>query len=278
MSKGFLTVAQVSEKVDYVKQAYALALSVKASQKEHNSFTLMTNAIVPEAYRSAFDYIVPIPWFYTTEDNMFAVESRWKIFHVTPYDETIVLDADMLLFDDISLWWKNCQNKDLKFCSNITDFRGNRVIDTVHRKAFVENELPNTYFALHYFKKSQLALDFYKTLEFVIKNWEHHYSLFAPKQTPNWVSMDLASAITVEIMGIEELVIDKECPLEFAHMKTPNQKWDFDSKWTNAVHYHMTDSGRLVVSNIDQRNLFHYIEKDFITDSIIEKLRSASGV
>ena len=33
-----------------------------------------------------------------------------------------------------------------------------------------------------------------------------------------------------------------------------------------------------IVSNIDQRNLFHYIEKDFITDSIIEKLRSASGV
>ena len=90
--------------------------------------------------------------------------------------------------------------------------------------------------------------------------------------------MDLASAITIEIMGIQELVIDKECPLEFAHMKTPNQKWDFDAKWTNAVHYHMTDSGRLVVSNIDQRNLFHYIEQDFITDSMIEKLRSASGV
>ena len=46
-----------------------------------------------------------------------------------------------------------------------------------------------------------------------------------------------------------------------------------------ALHLGMRISkGDLVVGNIKQPKIFHYIEKDFITDSIIEKLRSASGV
>jgi hypothetical protein len=278
MSKGFLVVAQNTKKVDYVRQAYALALSVKISQKEHNSFTLMTNDPVPEIYRSVFDYIVPIPWFFTAEDNMFAVESRWKIFHTTPYDETIVLDSDMLLLDDVSVWWKNCSNKDLKFCSNIVDFRGKRVVDTVHRKAFTENNLSNPYFALHYFKKSQLALDFYKTLEFVIKNWEYHYTLYSPKHKQTWASMDLSTAIAIEVMGIHEEVFDKNCPLELTHMKSPLQGWDHNNNWTSVVHHYMNDNGELFVSNIKQQRLFHYIEKDFITDDMISKMKGALGV
>ena len=274
MSKGFLIFSQNANGHDYLKQAYALALSIKVSQPINNAVALMTNDKVPDEYLHAFDYVVEIPWEHTEEDRLFFSDSRWKIFHVTPFDETIVLDSDMLLFKDITMWWDHLSNFDLKFCSRINNFRGIPVVDTFHRKTFIENDLPNVYFALHYFKKSDLALEFYKTLEFVIKNWEWHYTKFAPKNYQSWVSMDLSAAIAVEIMGLQEQVVSSMCPLEFVHMKTPLQDWKPQpNKWTDAVHYSLNSNKEFIVSNIKQSNLFHYIQKDFVTDAMINTLK-----
>ena len=35
--------------------------------------------------------------------------------HVTPYEETVVLDTDMIFPDDISHWWKYFAEKDIGF-------------------------------------------------------------------------------------------------------------------------------------------------------------------
>ena len=104
MSKGFLIFAQNTESVDYVQQAYVLALSIKYSQPEINNVSLVTNSVVPDEYTSIFDQIIPIPWFKELEDSPLQAENRWKLYHATPYDETIVLDSDMLVLADISLW------------------------------------------------------------------------------------------------------------------------------------------------------------------------------
>ena len=274
MSKGFLVFAQNTETVDYVRQAYALALSIKHSQQEFTSISLVTNNNVPEEYRTAFDQIIPIPWFTETDTSVLAAEHRWKLYYASPYDETIVLDTDMLMLADISYWWKYLGNYDLKFCSHITNYKLEPVFeDTYHRKAFIVNKLTNPYFALHYFKKSQVALDFYKTLEFVVKNWELCYGKFAPEEYQNWVSMDLSAAVAIDILGLDETAIDKYGPLEFVHMKTPLQGWlTIPAKWQDTVPHYFTRTGDLYVANIKQTKLFHYVEKDFLTDTVLEKL------
>jgi hypothetical protein len=277
VARGFVVVAQNTDTVDYVKQAYALALSIKCSQKIDKSISIITNDIVPDAYKLVFDYIVPIPWIDEATDTKWKVENRWKIFHVTPYDETIVLDTDMLLLEDISTWWEYCTNYDLKFCSKIKNYKLDYVVDTYHRKAFTANNLSNPYFALHYFKKTELAYDFYKVLEFVSNNWEWCYTKFAPVEYQEWLSMDLAAAIAIEIMGLHEIAIDKNSPLEFIHMKTPNQGWmPIPSSWQDTVPYILNKKGELIVGNIKQSKLFHYVEKNFVTDKLIERLMELS--
>ena len=104
MSKGFVVLAQNNKTVDYITQAYALALSIKASQHEHNLISLITNDPVPKKYQKVFDQIISIPFNDDAENTDWKVENRWKIFHATPYDETIVLDTDMLMLEDISSW------------------------------------------------------------------------------------------------------------------------------------------------------------------------------
>jgi hypothetical protein len=278
VSKGFLVFAQNTDDVDYVKQAYALALSIKYSQKEITSISLVTNSDVPKKYKKAFDQIIPIPWFDDGSDSPFKANHRWKLYHASPYEETIVLDSDMLVLEDITAWWDYCSNFDIKFCNRILNYKLETIQDTYHRKTFIANSLPNPYCALHYFKKRPTAHEFYKVLEFVCNNWEWCYNLYAPVEYQNWLSMDLAVAIAIEITGHYD-VLDVHSPLEFTHMKTPIQGWlPIPISWQDTVPWVLNAKGELVVGNIRQGAVFHYVEKNFATKKILSKLeRLANG-
>jgi len=276
VSKGFVVVAQNTD-IDYVQQAYALALSIKMSQLEVSNISVITNDIVPDEYQSVFDKIIPIPWNDDATKSQWKIENRWKLYHASPYYETIVLDADMLLLEDVGLWWEYCSNFDIRFCSKITNYKLENIIDTIHRKTFVANSLPNVYHALHYFKKTKDVEDFYKVLEFVVNNWEFCYSKFAPSEYQNWLSMDLACAIAIEIAGIQN-IIDVNSPMQFTHMKSPIQGWSINpERWQDMVPHYLTSTGKLVVGNISQDKLFHYVEKDFITDNLLLELEEMAN-
>ena len=273
MSKGFLIFAHNTTDVNYVDQAYVLALSIKNSQTEINSVSIVTNDPVPKKYQKAFDQIIPIPWVDDSSVSRYAGEHRWKLFHVTPYEETIVLDSDMLLLEDITEWWNYCSRFDLKFCSRIKNYKLEPVVDTIYRKAFTSNGLTSPYFALHYFKKSQQSLEFYKTLEFVCKNWQWCYDQFAKDNWQDWLSMDLATAIAIEITGLYESVNDTCSPLEFIHMRPGLQSWPVVTEsWQDIAPYVFTTRGELLVSNIKQSKLFHYIEKNFVSTKLKTRL------
>ena len=271
VSKGFVVLAQNTADVDYIKQAYALALSIHTTQTE-NKISLLTNDAVPDDYLSVFDQIIPIPWEDT--DSRFRAENRWKIYHVTPYDETIVLDTDMLMIKNIDNWWWYAQDHDLLFCETTLNYKGDAISSSMYRKTFVENSLPNTHFALHYFKKSEIAEYFYKTLEFVVNNWAWCYGKFAPNHYQDWLSMDLASAIALEMAGLNSAA-DVCSPLRFIHMKPGVQDWSpIPVRWTETIPYIFTQAGELIVGNIKQHHLFHYVENDFVEDNnIINKLK-----
>jgi len=281
VSKGFFLVAQNSKSVNYIEQAYALALSIKATQRDVRAVSIMTNDPVPKKYLKVFDQVVPIPWSDLAYNPDWKIENRWKIYYATPYDETIVLDTDMLLLDDISYWWEYCNRSNLKFCNRVKNYKQEIFYkDPYHRLAFNDNNLTNPYFALHYFKKNNdESLAFYKALEFVSQNWQECYKLFAPNSYQNWLSMDLASAIAIEITGLYDAVVDTVSPLEFIHMKVPLQNWISPHiSWQDAVSYVLTRDGKLIIGNIKQPQLVHYVEKNFLNKKIITRLQEMANV
>jgi hypothetical protein len=272
VSKGFLLFAQNTSDTNYIDQAYALACSIKISQYQYKSVSVVTNDVIPENYKSVFDNIIEIPYGDHCNGSKFRAENRWKLYHASPYHETIVLDTDMLLLEDIGIWWDYCTKYDLKFCNRIKNHKLETVVDTVYRKAFTENNLTSPYCALHYFKKSEFAHDFYKVLEFVCNNWEWCWDKFAPKNYQSWLSMDLALAVTIDIMGVEDQVLDVNNPMELIHMKPLLQGWNSTPEtWQDSVTYNFTGDN-LTVSNIRQHKLFHYVEKDFLSPKILKTL------
>jgi len=180
----------------------------------------------------------------------------------------------MLFLEDISSWWDYCNKFNIRYCARIKNHKNESVIDTHYRKAFVANKLSNTYSALHYFKKCDASLDFYKTLEFVINNWQQCYAIFASEEYQDWLSMDLAVAIAIELSGMWDEVTDNLSPLEFVHMKPGIQQWTITPEsWQTAVPVLYNSSGELLVGNIKQHKLFHYVEKDFLKPALLKKLQ-----
>jgi hypothetical protein len=273
VSKGFLIYAENTLNVDYVKQAYALALSIKRTQKMVTNVSLLTNDAVPESYLEVFDKIIPIPWYDQDESETLSAGHRWKMIHATPYHETIVLDSDMLFLTDQSHWWDHCSNYDLRFCGQVRNYKYDVIThDTYHRKAFINNQLSNPYFGLHYFKKTDPAFEFYKMLEFVCKNWELCYGKFAPVNYQDWLSMDLSAAVAIDMLGIAESAVDNTGTLEFIHMKPAIQKWQTTPpSWQHGIQWLYNED--FTIGNIKQVGLLHYIDKDFITEQLLERIR-----
>jgi len=272
MSKGFLVLAQNSN-VDYVRQAYAFALSIKSTQPNINNISIVTNDAVPEEYQAAFDQIIPIPFNDAASNSTWKVENRWKLYYASPYDETIIFDTDMLVLDNIEGVWKFVNDRDLFFTSSVIDYK-RRVIDNpTYRKMFVANDLPNLYSGMCYFRKSDTALEFFKLLEFITYNWENMYNRVAPKNMQNFYSLDVSVAIAATILGIDNIITNKNSPFTFTHLKPALQGWDpIPKSCLSQLLINFTDTNNLYLNNFRQRGVFHYVEDEFLTDEIIKKL------
>ena len=272
MSKGFCLLVQNNDKTDYVRQAYALALSLHRYNKDQK-ISLITNDEVPTEWKHVFDQISPIPWSDDAEDKDWKIQNRWKVYHASPYNETIVLEADMMILNDITHWWEELAKRDLFFVSNVRTYRDEVITNRFYRKTFDANDLPNLYSALHYFKKGNAAKEFYNLLEIIVNNWQLFYGKYAPEEYQKWCSIDVSAAIASKILGNEKDITDPNSYITFTHMKPAVQGWyNIPSKWTKVIGKYYTDEGNLFLSNYLQTRVLHYVEDEFLTDTIIEKL------
>lgn len=267
-SKGFVIYA---EGTNYVKQAYLTALSLKTS---NNKFpvSLITNNSVSKKYRQVFDKVIEIPWYKKSKTDLCA-ENRWKIYHATPYHETIVLDSDVLILENLDYFWNFAENYSLYFPTEVFTYRKEKVTSNFYRKAFEENDLPNFYNCVHYFQKGDFAHEFYNWVELVSNNWELFYGKFCSKHYPKQPSMDITTAIVSKILDCDTEISNRTNDLpQIVHMKSQIQNWrNSTTRWQDRVGVYLSEDLQLKIGNHRQDTIFHYTEKDFCTDDIIGK-------
>jgi hypothetical protein len=271
-SVNFTLLAQNSE-YDYVEQAYLCALSIRASNP-NSKIALITNDTVSQKMQKAFDDVVAIPWNDQATGSLWKVENRWKIYHATPYDRTIVLDTDMLVLDNIAHWWNFLQKKKVFFTTKTLTYRGTPLTSTYYRKAFRNHNLPDLYSGFHYFEKSNEAHEFYKWLEIVMNNWELFYGQFAGgKYFQKYPSVDVSAAIVAKILEIEDTITSPTTSYPyFVHMKAHAQDWKLlvTDRWQDKIGVYLDRDLSLKIGNYKQHGIFHYTEKDFVNDTIIK--------
>ena len=267
--------------VDYLEQACVLAMSIKNTNPDEK-ISVVTNDDVPSEYVNLFDKIIPIPFADDAINSDWKIENRWKLYHASPYDETIVMDTDMLVLQNIDTWWNFLSNYELFFTSNVLTYRGDTADTKYYRKTFLDNNLPNLFSGLHYFKKCKFAQEFYHWLEIVVKNWKEFYKAYLiPTSRPEHMSIDVSCAIVAQILDCETKITNKIAKFpSFTHMKPYCQGWKkVQSTWQDQMGVYVSKDGSLKIGNYLQTGILHYTEKDFLEKSpALERFRNLVNV
>jgi hypothetical protein len=272
MKFGYLLVVAEHETVDYLKLAYALALSIKNTQRPgFDQVALVINGkqkLTDLNSSWVFDHV--IEWNQETFWN-----GRSWMDKLTPFEHTICLDVDMLFLRDYSHWAEYfIENSELYVANKSYTYRGELVEDNHYRKAFVKNNLPNLYSFYTYFKKdSEIAQEFFELGRLIIKNPIEFSNTFLSEYKPNIVGTDEAFALAAKILDITDNIA---YPLEFprvVHMKPMIQNWPWPAQsWSDHVGFYFNKKAELKIGNYQQHDIMHYVEKDKMTIEMINIL------
>lgn len=278
MSRGYITLAQNSGGVDYLRMAYALALSLKVTQSEVSDLTVLVppGTKVPDHYRAVFDQVIELPWEDDDADETWKLRNKWKYIHCTPYDETVVLDADMLFFKDVSEWWPIMAERDMWLSTRALNYKGEGVTSDFYRKVFRKNNLPDVYTAFMYFKKTDLAFEVFHMVETITHNWTKFEFEFLSELRPKVFSMDVAFALALRLTGHELEATHHHMGIpKFIHMKSQLQGWkrpidQLGEDWSQYVGVTFTPDLECKIGSYKILEPLHYHLKDFLTDEMIE--------
>ena len=115
----------------------------------------------------------------------------WKAYHMTPYKETICLDADMIFTHDHSEWWPILARRfPLQMCNSPVTFRGIVADTSYYSKQFKANNLYRGYAALTYFRQSKEARKFFNMCEDIFKNWDEYSWEYIRHHKVRWAATD----------------------------------------------------------------------------------------
>ncbi len=268
MSNGVCVLAQNNNTTDYVRQTYALALSILAHNPNTN-ISLITNDDVATEYKHVFDKIIPIPWGDSAQRKDWKIDNRWKVYHTTPYRNTMVFDADMLVLENVDTHWQD--STALTFTGKVSTYRNETITSNYYRKTFESNNLPNVYSALFMSQIPQHPKPFFILLELIMKNHNLFYKKYAPSNIQKWNSVDLSAAIALKILDQHKTAIDTEL-FNVTHMKPYIQNcYATSAKWTDFLTVDLNDS--IMINGYKQKGIFHYVEDEFLTQDVMTWLK-----
>jgi hypothetical protein len=254
MTRGFVIMAQNTDKTDYVKCAKALELSIKRVMPDAN-VTIITTDMLPHGDQAP--------------DSDWKLINDWQVYEASPYDETIKLEADMFLPRSIDHWFDILSINDVTLCTKIRNYKGEISDVRVYRKFIDDNNLPDIYNAITYFKKSDTAERFYKIVRDVFENWKEYKAILKCNPTEE-ATTDWVYAIASHIIGIEKTTLPNFNELSMTHMKQFVSGTTTEN-WTDTLIYELLPDV-LRVHTYSQEYPFHYHSKSF-SDKIIERYK-----
>lgn len=273
MNFGYLIIVSENKSHDYYRLAYALALSIKNTQKEgyDKVAIVLDDKKKIQNFNSTWVFDEIIEW---NEETYWYGRSHMD--ELTPWEYTVCLDADMLFMTDYSHWIDYfVKNTDLYIANHALTYRGEKVgPNNPYRKCFIANDLPNLYsFYTFFVKDSPRAKEFFNLARAIIKSPNEFSNNFLTKYKPKEIGTDESFALASKILDNQNEIA---FPLEFpkvVHLKggVQNFPWQAD-KASDHIGFYFDVKGKLKLGNYQQHNIVHYVEKDKISLEVVNIL------
>ena len=256
MSKGFVILAQNTSDIDYVKCAEVLAHSIKQCMPSA-SITLISD---DGSDSSVFDYVINLPYGDIDPTSSWKLMNDWQVYEASPYEYTIKLEADMYVPRSIEHWWDILEHRDLVVATTIRNFKGEIATNRFYRQFIDNNNLPDVYNAITYFKKSSFAKEFFDTVREIFTNWES-YKQILKCNIDELATTDWVYALACNIHGIEQTTLPVFTDMCMTHMKQHINDL-MTANWTDELVYEILPDC-LRINTFVQLYPFHYHIKNF---------------
>jgi hypothetical protein len=237
--------AQDTESTSYTNCAETLKKSILKVMPDAN-VTIITTDMLPHGDLAT--------------DSDWKLINDWQVYEASPYDYTIKLEADMYIPRNIDHWWDVLTDRDVVVSSTIRNFKQEISDIRFYRRFIDDNKLPDVYNAITYFKKSEVATQFFMLVKEIFTNWEEYKKILKcnPQElaTTDWVY-----SIACHIMGVENTTLPSFTEMSMVHMKqyingTPTENW------TDTFVYECLPN-QIRVQTVPQQYPFHYHVKNF---------------
>jgi hypothetical protein len=230
---------------DYVKCANALKKSIKRVMPKAKVTVITTDKL---------------PYGDQAPGTNWKLQNDWQVYEASPYDETIKLEADMIVPRNIEHWFDVLSQKDVVVCTSIRNFKGELSDCLVYRRLLDENSLPDVYNAITYFKKSDTAKKFFSIVREVFENWDIYKSILKcnpeEKCTTDW-----AYSLACHVVGVENTTMPLFTEMSMVHMKQWVNGLPTEN-WSDTLIYELLPN-QVRINTYPQAYPFHYHIKNF---------------
>ena len=245
--RGYLIPAIDTNSVDYLSCAVQLARSIRQWHPTANISVLS----VKRCSDPVFDHVVPLPF-----GDLGGYANDWQVFHASPYRQTIKLEADMICASPIDHWWTLLEKLDVVVSQGARTFYDNPAESRYYRKTFDQNNLPDVYNAITYWRLSTTAKQFFDLVKNIFEQWDSYKRILKfPDTLP---TTDIVYAVAAVIMGPELVTLPAGLGPTIVHMKrhinpVQTDNWTQELVWENnpfrintvaqwgMVHYHIKE-------------------------------------
>jgi hypothetical protein len=181
----------------------------------------------------------------------------WQLFQISPYRQTIKLEADMIAAGPVDHWWTLFELRDVVVSQGARTFYDEPAKSRFYRRCFDANYLPDVYNAITYWRLSKTAQDFFNLVRQIFSNWPEFQKLLRfPEDTP---STDLVYAMAAQIIGPEQVTLPAGSGPTIVHMKRHINALQCND-WTKELFW---ENDPLRINTVAQWGFVHYYQKEW---------------
>lgn len=184
----------------------------------------------------------------------------WQMFAISPYRQTIKLEADMIAASPIDHWWTLFEQRDVVISQGCRNYYDQPGLSRRYRAIFDNNYLPDVYNAVTYWRRSQTAKEFFDLVREIFTNWDRYKVLL--RFPDDVATTDVVYAMATTIIGVEQVTLPLGMGPSIVHMKqhmigTVTDNWTKELTW---------EQDPVRINTVAQWGLVHYHIKEWANE------------
>lgn len=181
----------------------------------------------------------------------------WQMFGISPYRQTIKLEADMILATPVDHWWTLFELRDVVISQGCRTWQDQPARSRFYRKIFDANHLPDIYNAITYWRLSHTAQEFFGLVKTIFQHWQDFKKLL--KYPDEQATTDVVYAMAAQIMGPDRVTLPPGLGPTIVHMKRHINALHCDD-WSQELIWENNPSR---INTVAQWGFVHYHRKEW---------------